>query len=120
MNIFVFGLLSLPMSLLGEGGLPGQSYIYVVAMARVEKTADIVIPRFDLVANPNEDRLCLCGIAYVVSRQSRQDFPRCDERTIVTPSEIRTKGEQVPSECRLAPIAVDQSVHFIYLISRAK
>ena len=33
MNIFVFGLLNLPMSLLGEGGLPSQPYIYVVGMA---------------------------------------------------------------------------------------
>jgi len=36
-------------------------------------------------------------------------FPAQNERIIVTPSEYR-----------LAPIAVDQSVHFIYLISRAK
>jgi len=47
-------------------------------------------------------------------------FPAQNERTIVTRSEIRTKGEQVPYEYRLAPIAVDQSVHVIYLISRAK
>ena len=50
MKIFVFALLSLPMSLLGEGGLPSQPYIYVVGKAGVEKTADIVILRFDLVA----------------------------------------------------------------------
>jgi len=30
---FRFGLSSLPMSLLGEGGLPGQPYTYVVGMA---------------------------------------------------------------------------------------
>jgi hypothetical protein len=64
------------MSLLGEGGLPSQPYIYVVGRAGVEKTADIVILRFDLVANQNEDRLCVCGIADVLSRDSRQDFPR--------------------------------------------
>jgi len=64
------------MSLLGESGLPSQPYIYVVGMAVVEKTADIVILRFDLVANQNEDRLCVCGIADVLSRDSRQDFHR--------------------------------------------
>jgi hypothetical protein len=64
------------MSLLGEGGLPSQPYIYVVGRAGVEKTADIVILRFNLVANQNEDRLCVCGIADVLSRDSRQDFPR--------------------------------------------
>jgi hypothetical protein len=51
-------------------------YVYVVGRAKVEKTADIVILRFDLVANQNEDRLCVCGIADVLSRDSRQDFPR--------------------------------------------
>jgi hypothetical protein len=68
------------MSLLGESGLPSQPYIYVVGMAVVEKTADIVILRFDLVANQNEDRLCVCGIADVLSRDSRQDFPRRERK----------------------------------------
>ena len=76
MKIFVFGLLSLPMSLLGEGGLPSQPLYLRRWRAEVEKTADIVILRFDLVANRNEDRLCLCGIADVLSRDSKQDFPR--------------------------------------------
>ena len=111
MKIFVFGLLSLPMSLLAEGGLPSQPLYLRRWSAEVEKTADIVILRFDPVANRNEDRLCLCDIADVLSRDSKQDFPAKNERTIVTASEIPTKGERVPSEYRLAPIAVDQSVH---------
>ena len=47
-------------------------------------------------------------------------FPAENERTIVTASEIPTKGERVPSEYRLAPVTVSQSVHVIYLISPAK
>ncbi|PYK57363.1 MAG: hypothetical protein DME43_15370 [Verrucomicrobia bacterium] len=246
MKIFVFALLSLPMSLLGEGGLPSQPYIYVVGKAGVEKTADIVILRFDLVARApdqvkandevqaraakvfallNDRKISQNDviaeeikseaefeqtetyprsrgklIGYVVTRvftvkvrdvtafpklvdqliaaanveftgieaqlskekeiedqlwdkavaNAREQaektlkqtgmkidsvfavsplsfpeiqgkiFPAENERTIVTASEIPTKGERVPSEYRLAPIAVDQSVHVIYLISRAK
>jgi uncharacterized protein YggE len=47
-------------------------------------------------------------------------FPAEAERRIVTASEIPTKGERVPSEYRLAPINIGQSVHVIYLISPAK
>jgi hypothetical protein len=47
-------------------------------------------------------------------------FPAENERTIVTASEIPTKGQRITSEYRLALIAVDQSVHVTYLISRAK
>jgi hypothetical protein len=88
------------MSLLGEGGLPSQPYIYVVGRAGVEKTADIVILRFDLVANQNEDRLCVCGIADVLPEIQGKISPAENERTIVTASEIPTKGERVPSEYR--------------------
>jgi uncharacterized protein YggE len=49
MKLFLFALLSLPISLLADGGLPTQPYIYVEGKAEIEKPADIVTLRFDLV-----------------------------------------------------------------------
>jgi uncharacterized protein YggE len=42
------------------------------------------------------------------------------ERVIVTGSNIPTAEEGAPSQCRLAPITVNQIVHVIYLIAPAK
>lgn len=54
MKLFLFACLALPASLLAEGGLPNQPYIYVEGRAEVEKMADMVTLRFDLVArNPD-------------------------------------------------------------------
>ncbi len=50
MKLFLFALLSLPLSLLADGGLPNQPYIYVEGRAKIEKPADVVTLRFDLVA----------------------------------------------------------------------
>ncbi|MFL6499306.1 MAG: hypothetical protein ACJ8LL_01140, partial [Candidatus Udaeobacter sp.] len=47
-------------------------------------------------------------------------FPRTEERTIVTASNIPMQQDRVSSEYRLAPIEFSQSVHVIYLISLAK
>jgi uncharacterized protein YggE len=49
MKRLLFLVLSLPMSLLAEGGLPNQPYIYVEGKAEVEKPADMVTLRFVLV-----------------------------------------------------------------------
>jgi uncharacterized protein YggE len=44
-----------PLSLFGQGGLPDQPYIYVEGKAEIEKAADIVTLRFDLVGrNPDQ------------------------------------------------------------------
>jgi uncharacterized protein len=42
------------------------------------------------------------------------------ERVIVTGSNIPTAQDRVPSEYRLAPVALSETVHVIYLISPAK
>jgi len=47
-------------------------------------------------------------------------FPRTDERTIVTASNIPNQQDRVASEYRLAPVEFSQSVHVIYLISPVK
>jgi uncharacterized protein YggE len=51
MKLFLFVLLSLPLSVLAEGGLPNQPYIYVEGKAEIEKPADMVTLRFDLVTH---------------------------------------------------------------------
>lgn len=48
---------SLPMSVLAQGGLPDKPYIYVEGKAEIEKPADMVTLRFDLVArNPDQPK----------------------------------------------------------------
>src|SRR4051812_3176158 len=39
-----------PLSLFAEGGLPDKPYIYVEGKAEIEKPADMVVLRFDVVA----------------------------------------------------------------------
>jgi uncharacterized protein YggE len=47
--------LALPISVLAQGGLPDKPYIYVEGKAEIEKPADMVTLRFDVVArNPDQ------------------------------------------------------------------
>jgi uncharacterized protein YggE len=48
--LIYLALLGLPITLLADGGLPAQPYIYVEGTAEIEKPADMVILRFDLAA----------------------------------------------------------------------
>lgn len=50
MKKILFALLIPPLSVFADGGLPTQPYIYAVGRADIEKSADIVTFRFDLVA----------------------------------------------------------------------
>jgi len=50
MKQILFALLILPISVFADSGLPTQPYIYVVGRAGIEKSADLVTIRFDLVA----------------------------------------------------------------------
>jgi uncharacterized protein YggE len=245
MKLLLFVLINLPGILLADGGLPNQPYIYVVGWAGIEKPADIVTLRFELVARApdqakaNEevqakaakifallkDRKIASNdviaedirseadfeqgegyrnrgklVGYVVNRsfavrvrevptfaklvdelvaigdvefggieaglskaKEMEDqlwdkavadareraektlkqtgmkidsvfavspvpfpeiqgkiFPADSERRIVTASDIPIKQDRVPSEYRLAPVSITQSVHVIYLISPTK
>ncbi|HEX7516062.1 MAG TPA: SIMPL domain-containing protein [Chthoniobacterales bacterium] len=54
-KLVLLACVSLPLSLLAEGGLPDKPYIYVEGKAEIEKPADMVTLRFDLVArNPDQ------------------------------------------------------------------
>lgn len=50
MKLLLFACLALPVPLLADGGLPSQPYIYVEGRAEIQKPADMVTLRFDLVA----------------------------------------------------------------------
>lgn len=49
-RISLLCLTLIPFTVLADGGLPSQPYIYVRGMARAEKTPDVVVLHFDLVA----------------------------------------------------------------------
>ncbi|HMG04394.1 MAG TPA: SIMPL domain-containing protein [Chthoniobacterales bacterium] len=54
-KLVLLACVSLPLSLLAGGGLPDKPYIYVEGKAEIEKPADMVTLRFDLVArNPDQ------------------------------------------------------------------
>src|SRR6266404_4337170 len=57
MKLVLLACVSLPLSLLAESGLPDKPYIYVEGSAEIEKPADMVTLRFDLVArNPDQNK----------------------------------------------------------------
>jgi uncharacterized protein YggE len=49
-KLVLLAFASLPLSVLAQGGLPDKPYIYVEGKAEIEKPADMVTLRFDLVA----------------------------------------------------------------------
>ena len=49
MKRFLFTILSFPISVLAEGGLPSQPYIYVEGKAEIQKPADSAVLTFALV-----------------------------------------------------------------------
>jgi uncharacterized protein YggE len=54
-KLVLLACVSLPLSVLAQGGLPDKPYIYVESKAEIEKPADMVTLRFDLVArNPDQ------------------------------------------------------------------
>lgn len=50
----LLALASFPLSLLAQGGLPDKPYLYVEGRAEIEKPADMVTLRFDVVARNAE------------------------------------------------------------------
>jgi uncharacterized protein YggE len=148
MKLLLFVLLILPGVLFAQGGLPNQPYIYVEGKAEIEKPADMVTLRFEVVAQEElwtkaitnareqaEKTLNPVGMkvdsVFAISpvpvpEISSTMFPKDRaggagaERVIVTGSNIPTAEGAKPSQYHLAPITVTQIVHIIYLISPAK
>ena len=78
MKRFFFILLALPISLFAQGGLPDQPYIYVEGKAEIEKPADMVTLRFDLVAR-NADQ---AKANHEVQSKAARIFAMLDERKV--------------------------------------
>jgi len=56
-RLLLLACVALPVSLFGDGGLPNQPYIYVEGKSEIERIADMVTLRFDLVArNPDQTK----------------------------------------------------------------
>lgn len=53
-KLVLLAFASLPLSVLAQGGLPDKPYIYVEGKAEIEKPADMVTLRFDIVARDAE------------------------------------------------------------------
>ena len=54
-KLVLLAFASVPLSVLAQGGLPDKPYIYVEGRAEIEKPADMVTLRFDVVArNPDQ------------------------------------------------------------------
>lgn len=51
MNRFFLALFSLPISVLAEGGLSDRPHIYVEGRAEIQKPADMLTLKFDLVGS---------------------------------------------------------------------
>jgi uncharacterized protein YggE len=58
MKLLYLALLTFPVYLVAESGLPSQPYVYVVGEAQVEKAADMVTLRFSVVARNLEQGAC--------------------------------------------------------------
>jgi len=54
MKLVLLACLALAPSLLAQGGLPDKPYIYVEGKAEIEKPADMVTLRFDVIARASE------------------------------------------------------------------
>jgi uncharacterized protein YggE len=93
MKLPLLALLTLPITLLAQGGLPNQPYIYVEGKAEIKKPADIVTMRFDLVgrnadpAKANQD----------VQGKANKAFGLLNERKIaeqdVVAGDVRSEAE---------------------------
>ena len=92
MKIFLLALLSLPGILLAEGGLPNEPYIYVEGKAEIEKPADFVTLRFDLVArDPDQNKA-----NQEVQTKATKILALLDERKVA-------QGDVVASDLRSEP-----------------
>ena len=97
MKTSLFAFLALPVSLLAQGGLPNQPYIYVEGKAEIEKPADMVTLRFNLVArNPEQlkaNREIQSKAIRIVSLLSERKIGEKDIIAVDIKSEPEYEGE---------------------------
>ncbi len=93
MNRLLFLLLALPATVFAEGGLPNQPYIYVEGNAEIEKAADMVTLRFDLLAR-NADQ---AKANQEVQAKATKIFDLLNERKI-------EKNDVIAADLRSEPV----------------
>jgi uncharacterized protein YggE len=80
MKRILFSLLILPISVLAEGGLPNQPYIYVEGQAEIQKPADMIELHFEVVARgPDEAK-----VNQEAQAKANKILSLCDSRKIAT------------------------------------
>jgi uncharacterized protein YggE len=82
---------SLPLSVLAQGGLPDKPYIYVEGRAEIEKAADMVTLRFDLLARNADQKKA----NQEVQAKANKVFALLKEKTI---AEADTVASDIKSE----------------------
>ncbi len=103
MKTALFLSIAFPLSLLAQGGLPNQPYIYVEGKAQMEKPADVVTLRFNLVArNPEQlkaNREVQSKALRILASLDERKIPEKD----VIAADIRTEPDydtEVPGHTR--------------------
>ena len=88
----LLALASLPLSVFAQGGLPDKPYIYVEGRAEIEKPADVVTLRFDLVArNPDQAKA-----NQEVQAKAAKVFAMTDARKIAELDVVATDLKSAP------------------------
>jgi uncharacterized protein YggE len=96
--------LALPITLLAQGGLPSQPYLYVEGKAEIEKPADMVTLRFDLVAR-NADQTktnqeVQAKAVKILASLDQKKIPQTDVVTSDLKSEPQYENEEESSRKR--------------------
>ncbi len=93
MKRFLFFLLALPLSLLADGGLPTQPYLYVEGRAEIERPADLVTLSFEIAARAPEQ----AKANEQVQAQAAKIFSLLNEKKIamqdVVAGDLRSEAE---------------------------
>ena len=92
MKLLLVACLAIPVTLLADGGLPTQPYIYVEGKAEIEKPADMVTLRFDVVAR-NADQ---AKANHEVQAKAAKILGMLDERKIAQNDVIAEDLESEP------------------------
>jgi hypothetical protein len=94
--------------------------IFEKAVANAREQADKTLKTMDMKID-SIFAISPASFAQIRTRMFGSDYSEATtERVIVTGSYIPTGGNLSPSEYRLAPVSVSQSIHVIYLISPVK
>ncbi|HWM26796.1 MAG TPA: SIMPL domain-containing protein [Chthoniobacterales bacterium] len=114
-KLVLLAFASLPLFALAQGGLPDKPYIYVEGKAEIEKPADMITLRFDLVArNPDQAKANQEAQAKATKVFAMTDARKIAESDVVA-SDLRSKpqyeieGDYVPSRGKIIGYSVTRS-----------